>query len=84
MHLIDWEHAAVRMRDYDRLVLTLGSRSAAGLAERLAASDEPAHVLALFLLEDLTFFAHESLIGPYTRPSLGLELLARAARAVTA
>ena len=82
--LIDWEHSAVRMRDYDRLVFRLQTRPCTGLARRLRRSAGPLArelsweagqvwpQLALFLLEDLVWFSDESLIGPTLCISAGL------------
>jgi len=86
--IIDWEHSAERWRHYDRLTWAVGGRGGLGLAERLGAVVEGAapaglpalpagrgarqQAVALYLLEDLLWFAHESRAGPYRRVSGGL------------
>jgi hypothetical protein len=78
--LIDWEHSAVRSRDYDLFVYDLQSRASVGLAQRLRAglnkglphTEVSRERLSLFLLEDLSWFLHESLTGPFEQPSEGL------------
>jgi hypothetical protein len=89
VRIIDWEHSAVRSSTYDYLVYGLQTRSPAGLASRLEkfmAGSVPRGVeglafdkhrrtcsLALFLLEDLTWFVEESLTGPFRVASQALE-----------
>jgi hypothetical protein len=81
--LIDWEHSAERSYTYDRMVFGLQTRASKGLAERIInalARDLPGvsvngHSMAAFLLEDLAWFLHESLTGPFTIASEGLSRL---------
>jgi hypothetical protein len=85
--LIDWEHAGERSRSYDRMVYALRTRSDSGLSGRLLRyvrgeafanlapppdARERSARLALFLLEDLLWYATESLAGPYRAASQGL------------
>lgn len=86
--IIDWEHSARRYSMYDRMVAALGSRAPRGLARRVAqfvagstptalaavAVDRPFRIgmAALLVLEDLVWYAEESLSGPFQVPSLGL------------
>lgn len=87
--VIDWEHSAIRSRDYDRFVYGLRTRSGSALGRRLVAAwagnaapkwlghlaADKARLranLALFVLEDLDWFAKESTTGPYTCASAGL------------
>lgn len=86
--LIDWEHAGRRSIFYDRMVYALETRWEGPHPARVAAlvdgEVEPlcgvlpdrrhgrSRAFALFVLEDLLWFARESLTGPYRRPSTGL------------
>lgn len=82
--IIDWEHAGARTESYDAYVLTLRSRSSCGLAARLrdavARRDQVLPFadasawraqLACWILEDLKWFASESLQAPLVAPSAG-------------
>ena len=78
--LIDWEHSAERSHTYDLLVFGLKSRASWGLAGRVKSALRKGVLglrldgrsMALFLLEDLAWFLHESLSGPFVVPSEGL------------
>ena len=85
--LIDWEHQGIRSMHYDFFTEGLGARTNQGRGARLrrylagGKTDSPIddlhpakrrQALALFLLEDLTFFLKESVAGPLRAPSEGL------------
>ncbi len=94
--IIDWEHSHRRMLDYDRLVYALATRSGAGLTGRLLAflrggggrtlsslaREARRPLLAMFALEDLLWFASESVAGPFRAPSRGLLHWERALRGI--
>lgn len=86
--LIDWEHSSRRSRHYDRLVFALRMRAPRGFSERVASlladttspllASLPAHraeraaLVAVAVLEDLVWYADESLGEPFIAPSEGL------------
>jgi hypothetical protein len=82
VRVLDWEHSRVRVADYDRYVLTVGTRQSLGLASRVSerrargffggGGDTLRATLPTYLLEDLRFIAGECELGPYRGVSLGL------------
>lgn len=85
--ITDWEHSSRRFAAYDRLVALLGSRSPAGLGNRLTRfvmagkveGSDPSNLAhasrvgaaAMLVLEDLVWYAEECLAGPFQIPSAG-------------
>lgn len=77
--IIDWEHSGERLLEYDRLVMSLATRTGEApiiLARRFCAGEglremipgAKAHrqrLMAMFLLEELLFASAECLTGPY-------------------
>jgi hypothetical protein len=86
--IVDWEHSAIRFRPYDRFVFGLASRTGGRISARLEAfvgghgpstlkgfprdRSYRSAAAAMFVLEDLLWFARESAAGPYRRASGGL------------